>query len=287
MGTGEFWRVRERRGSDHARLTRNCDWIVIVSRGCAPAYLFVGVPMPAFYDLNLIEQMLGITNSSQSLLLEGTANGVVEQVKNLISSPLSQQTITEYYSGNGQETLKLRWRPIVKTGLVVIEDVGGGYGGDANRFPASGELTIGVDYDVNIDGVTGYSMDGILYRINNRWASAWRREPTRLGVRPGNVHGSIKVTYTAGFSDADWAGCSGITSIIMQAIAMETAAQYRMQNGIGPITSESLNGYNYSRGGAANVISASNMNAYGGPRMVSVPAYAMLQGAGLIDHWIR
>jgi hypothetical protein len=125
--------------------------------------------------------------------------GVQDLVKRWLGRDIEQTTYTEYYTGNNSPYLILRQYPVVSITSICIDS--GGYNGDApNAFPASQNLTQGVDFTLTC-GLAGQGANGIVRRINNVW---YGRPSRALGtvenLPPLEGTGNIKVVYVAGYS---------------------------------------------------------------------------------------
>lgn len=246
----------------------------------------------SIYSLAGIKTRLKITTTDYDTELTLAAESAVAVIQNLTSIPLPQQTFTEYYNGTRTNKLVLRRRPFIRSGLQVFVDDNGGYGGDTARFDASTQLVIGQDFDIKdndfhpTNPAHPYSWDGILYRIGDLWPVRFRRKIDSLSWRPEGNDMSVKVVYTAGLESGDFTTPTGPAAVISNAVALETAAIYRVMNGRGPTTSESLNGASFSIGQSPNIIGSQQTAGYGAAKMASPVAFALLAGAGLIDRRI-
>lgn len=100
--------------------------------------------------------------------------------------PLKSAQVTEYYDGNGLPTIRFNRYPVTAVSLVSVDN-NGYYNQGANKFPSSGDLTIGTHVAWNAHEL-------IKLTGETNWAAQhiWSPFP-----------GSIKVTYTAGYAAAD------------------------------------------------------------------------------------
>lgn len=115
---------------------------------------------------------------------------------------LSLQSRTEYYNGTNTQKLLLRCRPVYLFPIIqVFVDYGGFYGSTSGSFnPSLSTLTFGNDFCIETrDGIT--SENGILVRINDFWAKPSVRQVGYLTPFIGPSFGSIKVIYTAGYTN--------------------------------------------------------------------------------------
>lgn len=113
---------------------------------------------------------------------------------------LTLKARTEFYKGTGTQQLCLRSRPIpTPSGVQVWVDSGGFYGSVSGAFPDPA-LVYGTDFCVTIDQEDGSSRSAILNRIGALWPKPQVRFPGYLAPSQGVDMGSIKVTYTAGYT---------------------------------------------------------------------------------------
>lgn len=144
--------------------------------------------------------------------------------------------------GSRARVIRLHHKFVLLAGLQVWEAPGALFG-QADDFDADTLLTIGDDY--TLDTEDGAVSEGGHLR---RRSSYWPRQP-----------GSVRVTYTAGFTADELDGTGGTTdaSDIRLAILMQfqktykEASAWRKTTGVsvaGPLMSESVPGYRYSVG---------------------------------------
>ena len=225
---------------------------------------------------------LGITVTTWDGAIAGLLDGVESIIENMIGSPVLQDVTarTEYYDGVVGRVLKLRSRPVIKTGLLVYVDDFGAYGdGGTTPFAASTAWTLGTDFDL-LDVYNGYSQSGNLVCLSGIWPVTWQRDANRLASELIGERGAVKVVYKAG-----WAG-QDIPNALIQAAYFEATTLFNMavsRNGGVPtgmlMTSESLNGYSYSLGSPDGM----DVSGYGASRLTNPTAIAMIGGLGLID----
>ena len=209
----------------------------------------------------LLTEYLGLTSSN--VLVALAANFAEKAADAYVGYPLALNTATEYYPAFNhfqadvfvdvdptltlQQTdrLRLRRRPARASGLVVYEDAGAYMGQKAGSFGASTLLTLGTHYVLDLD-TAGGAMSGHLLRLGGSWTQ---------------LEGSIKVTYTAGFTSTELSGAmTGADDYynavdVYQAVLMAAEKNYnelkKQQPGIlsgvgGPITYEKIEGYEYA-----------------------------------------
>lgn len=232
------------------------------------------------YDL---KNRLGLsTVETYDPMLTAILQGVESVINNMISSPVIQDTTvrTEYYDGVVGQVLKLRFRPVILTGLRVYVDTSGSYGNGASTpFAADTEWTLGTDFDL-LDVYGGYSKSATLICLNGIWPTTWYRPPTRLASTLAGERGAIKVVYKAGWASDD------IPQALKEAAYAEATTLFGMfisrdgsvVNGLLKQT-ESLNGYSYSLG----AVSGMDVSGYGASRLTNPVAISMVGGLGLID----
>ena len=211
--------------------------------------------------------VLGVSTSANNL--DNAVLWSQRAAEAFVGYPLERATVTEYYPRSNtaverdvfvdqpvtsslwtrgyasrRHVLNLSRLPVQTSGLTVYED-DGAYGGQVSgSFASSTALTLGEDFVLDI-GQDGVSESGRLLRIGGAW-------PSRIG--------SVKVTYSAGYSaneligDTSGAGDFIDASDIKDAIMLtamfrfnELAANAGASGGssAGPIVSESIEGYSY------------------------------------------
>lgn len=109
---------------------------------------------------------------------------------------------TEFYKGTGTQNLLLNHRPVSTTPtIVVLSDTAGNYGSSPNAFDSSiASLVYGTDFCLDIDQEDGTSRSGILVRIGDYWPRPRVRSAGLLSPFLGQDTGSLKITYTAGYT---------------------------------------------------------------------------------------
>ncbi len=139
----------------------------------------------------------------------------------------------------------------VRTTNLEVWEKSGAYFGQAATFDADSKLTIGTHYVLDMDGSDAVSESGCLRRLSAYW-------PT--------TPGSVKVTYTAGFSSTELKGSASTwdASDLRYATLMTLQQAYNQvmthqrdadTGRRGLITAESIEGYSYQldRGVAATL----------------------------------
>lgn len=109
---------------------------------------------------------------------------------------------TEYYGGTGTQRLTLRTRPVTATPTITVSlDEAGFYGAPSGSFASTTALTYGTDFALDIDQDDNLtSRSGILVRMNNIWEKANYRQKGYLSPFVGQQFGTIKITYSGGFT---------------------------------------------------------------------------------------
>ena len=156
-----------------------------------------------FTDIRELKKVLDIP--SDDTQEDAALSLYIEQASSWLSELLNRngmdyKTRTEYYRGTATQKLLLRSRPVYTQGLVVNVDQTGYYGSSSGAFADTTQYTYGVDYCLQIDQEDGTSRCGILLRINDVW---WKPSARQRGLlSPFLVPdlGSIRVTYTAGYT---------------------------------------------------------------------------------------
>ena len=139
---------------------------------------------------------------------------------------------TEYYCGGGDQRIVLRETPVVAVTAVYLDPTAA-FGAAAGAFAASTLLTAGVDYAVD-------ARSGLLHRLNAVWPCLRQQAPGLLAVELLPALGNVKVIYTAGFA-------GGPPADLQQAATTLACDLYRWADKGGPLRSESLDYYSYTR----------------------------------------
>ncbi len=130
----------------------------------------------------------------------------IEQASEWIHQLLGREDLgykerTEYYDGTNTPKLLLKARPVFTSPTIrVWADQSAYYGSADGAFADDTELTYGEDFCLKIDQSDGTSRCGILQRIQGSWQRQMYRQGGLLSSYVGASPGSIKVTYTAGFT---------------------------------------------------------------------------------------
>ena len=156
----------------------------------------------ALTTIDAVKTHLGMEAGDTTL--DPQLNQIIAGVDAAIKKQLKQQfesaTYTEYYDGTGTETLYLRQTPVSVTGLAVYEDLTGYFGVPAGSFASTTLLTHGTDYVLQKDQPNGMSLSGVLLRLYSVWGGRTVFGPAEVTGRPDVARGSVKVTYTAGYT---------------------------------------------------------------------------------------
>ncbi len=128
-----------------------------------------------------------------------------EWIEEILDRPgLFYASRTEYYQGTGTPKLLLKSRPVYTTPAIAVSvDEGGFYGSVTGSFGSETALTYGENFALKIDQANGTSRSGILIRLNDIWNRPSKRQRGLLAPFVGEDFGSIKVTYTAGYTTDD------------------------------------------------------------------------------------
>lgn len=148
-----------------------------------------------------------------------------------------------YYSGKGFPELRLRQAPVVSVASVYLDDYGQFGQNPAGSFGATTLLTAGQDYMLKYDGSLGgapCSNSGVLLRVNDVWPAQYRRERGGLSSFPVANEGSIKVSYTAGYTADD------MPADLVGAVCELVAGLRKWLVQGGPLQSQSLGAFSYS-----------------------------------------
>jgi hypothetical protein len=149
--------------------------------------------------------------------------------------------LTEYYGGYGTPELVLRERP-VQSITSIYEDGDGNWGRTAGAFASDTLLVDGTDYALDLKN-SAVSLSGIVERLNGVWPNVTGRGAGLLGAEPLPGRGNIKVTYIAGYGEPPDDVVLAVHNMI---------AEVRITGPMGgALTSESYEGYSYTRASAS------------------------------------
>lgn len=149
------------------------------------------------------------------------------------------------YCGDGSRFLVIRQRPITSI-QSIYHDPSANFGTNPDGSFTSATLMVeGSDYVVHWDSclpgtTTKASRCGIIERVGTSWPSLAAYTPGKLVYHPIPTRGTIKVSYTAGYTT--------IPHAIRNAVVQLAAFIRRNYDKGGSMTSESLGGYSYSLG---------------------------------------
>lgn len=159
-------------------------------------------------DLRELKKILEINpNNTQE---DGKLNFLIEWASKWIEElldrgPLEQREWTEYFNGTNTQNLCLLHRPVFTDPaprVWVHED--GFFGQKSGAFIDDHELTYGTDFVVDTrESTTQKGESGILVRVDDVWNPGFYRSRGMLSPYIGPSNGSIKVTYTAGYTVDD------------------------------------------------------------------------------------
>lgn len=150
-------------------------------------------------------------NNTQDKLLTFMIEWCSALIEEILNRPdLSKKTRTQYYLGNGTQKLLLRNRPVWNPqDMEVYVEQGGHFGATSGSFSPGTRLVYGNDYALVLDEygetVSGVEVDarsrcGILLRVNGNWPKTLARQGGLLSPFLAADTGSIKITYTAGYT---------------------------------------------------------------------------------------
>lgn len=155
-------------------------------------------------DLRELKTMLDIdpANKSQDVKLGFLVEQASAWIEEILNRPgMSYKARTEYYKGTGTHRLLLRSRPVFTSPTIAVYvDSSGYYGSATGAFDSTTALTYGTDFFLEIDQEDGTSRSGILRKVSGFWPKPMVRSPGYLTPYVQEDTGSIKVTYTAGFT---------------------------------------------------------------------------------------
>lgn len=186
-----------------------------------------------------VKLLLGISGEDQDDLLDYLIAEADVIISNYLDRRIEQATYTEFYSGNGKQSLFLNNYPVTSITSVHLDN--GGYFGDgSDAFAASTLLTEGTDYVLNKDDAseTEVSRSGELFRIGGVWDRPLVRKRGQLCSAPGSGKGNIKVVYVGGYETVpkDLEHCANRLVVSL----------YNSKTASGPLSSESIEDYSYT-----------------------------------------
>lgn len=155
-------------------------------------------------DLRELKALLEI--DQDDLSQDKVINFLLEQASGWIDELLGRPgnayaSRVEYYQGTGTSKLMLRSRPVFATPTILVSvDEAGFYGAPSGSFASNTALTYGDDFFLKADQADGSSRSGILVRRNALWPKPQVRQIGLLSPHVGEDFGSVKVTYTGGWS---------------------------------------------------------------------------------------
>lgn len=155
----------------------------------------------------LLEIPYSKTDEDKKLLI--LCNIASEWLEEVLNRNFMLKVRTEYYRGPGTPKLILRHRPVYPNpgapyqAISIAYDTFGYWGQGLNAFADTTTIdyVYGVDYAMVMDGEDGISSrSGIAMRINELWSRPTYRQVGLLSPFMWDDTGSLKVTYTAGFT---------------------------------------------------------------------------------------
>lgn len=163
--------------------------------------------MPQLTDLRELKVWLDIdpANTSEDKKLNFYIELATQWIEEILDRPgLFFASRTEYYKGTNTQKLLLNSRPVYTTPTIQVnEDEAGYYGAPTGSFASTTALTYGDDFCLQIDQANGTSRSGILIRRNDVWPRPTNRMRGLLAPFIGEDFGSIKITYSGGYTVDD------------------------------------------------------------------------------------
>lgn len=156
-------------------------------------------------DLGELKRILDIPQAdtgedAKLLILVEQASSVIEEFLGR-KNKLFKKARTEYYRGTGTQKLPLKCRPVFTTPTIAVSvDQGGYWGTPSDSFDSETALTWAEDFTLDIDQDDGTSRSGLLIRLGDVWPRPYVRKRGYLTPYIGDDKGSVKITYTAGYT---------------------------------------------------------------------------------------
>jgi hypothetical protein len=176
----------------------------------------------ALATLDQFKLQIDVSDTDSDTLLQQLLDIAEKSVLNYVPTFMEQDEVTEYYDGNGQVDLPLRFKPVnLDSTPEVWLDPNGFYGQGTDAFGTSSVQTLGSDFIIVPDG-PGQSRSGLLRRLGlgfrvdsvgrpyGSLATRYRRSVWPIG------QGNIKVTYTAGYDPVP----ADVTGAVLQMAAL-------------------------------------------------------------------
>lgn len=153
-------------------------------------------------DVHELKQALSIDqdNTIEDTLLMFQIEWASGLIEDYLDRRLGIDTTTEYYQGTDTQRIQLRRRPATPADMSVWVQQDGFFGAASGSFDSGSLLVYGVDYVLDVDQPDGTSRSGILIRTRTTWPRMWIRVPGLLSPFRYPTYGSVKVTYTAGYT---------------------------------------------------------------------------------------
>ncbi len=158
--------------------------------------------------LELVKPMLDIPakKTSEDYKLGFWIVWASELIENFLNRDLEYKERTEFYKAKGTKRLRLKERPVFTSPAPrVWVDESGGFGQISGTFGSETELTYGDDFFLDLEGPerqiqAQHSSSGILIRNKDAFQRPYFRQTGLLSPFFGKDLGSVKVTYTAGYT---------------------------------------------------------------------------------------
>lgn len=157
----------------------------------------------------------------------------------ILPNVLGGTTVTRVIAAPPYPVLVLSPRPVQIATLQLWRNTSSN--GDPAAFTTADLLALYTDYhfcDDNLDPTGTYSLDGRIRSLRGVWGVGYEWTPGNLAYATTPRYASLKVSYTAGYAAIP----GGVVEAVHLAVSMLFA---RRKLGM-PVTSESLNGYQYS-----------------------------------------
>jgi hypothetical protein len=189
------------------------------------------------------------TSDADAKMYLGLLTAAETAVRRICGRQFTYATYTEYLDGNGIQAVALRETPVTSITSVNL-DTSGFYGQGASAFGSTTLLTSGTDYALRMDGQTGLSDSGLLYRLTRVWPAtmnyiSYNLQP-RITPVQGPCLGCIKVVYLGGYSL--------VPEDLKQAIFQIVQDRKQAIPQGATLSSEGFEGYSWSAGNFDNEI---------------------------------
>lgn len=161
-----------------------------------------------------------------------------------LERPVAYATgIVEWPTASDDATILLEATPVASISEIRWDPIGG-YGQISGTFGDTTVLTAGTDYYLELDGkgsFAGTSVTGSVVRRGRTWGFRRQWQRGLIASSREEVRGTIKVTYSGGYT------ATTFPEPLRMAMGKALAILRQTLPFVGPVGSEMIGGYNYSK----------------------------------------